>query len=307
MRGRIEESGRRGERTLLILFYSGHADQRSLHLGGETLGLDEFKRLVEAIPSDATVAFVDACHAGQIVRGRDKGLRPTPAFDIAFHRDVGPRGRVWITSASADEVAQESDDLRSSYFTHHLASGLRGAADGDQNGQVTLAEAYSYVYNRTLATSHGAQAAVQHPELETSLAGEGQLVLSFLRRLQATLVLPGDLAGNILVLDDRNGEVVAEFEKRAGGATALALPAGRYRVQVRDGERLRTGEIELPWGGEGTVVTAALRQRPLFAALAKGSDYDFQRWVVGLAGGVGAAVPSAGGLAWQIGRSSSGG
>ena len=40
--------------------------------------------------------------------------------------------------------------LGGSLFTHHLLSAMRGASDSDGDGQVTLFEAYSYAYERTL-------------------------------------------------------------------------------------------------------------------------------------------------------------
>ena len=65
-----------------------------------------------------------------------------------------------LASSTASELSQESEALRASYFTHHLLSGLRGAADADRDGRVTLSEAYRYAYNRTLvATAATAPAA----------------------------------------------------------------------------------------------------------------------------------------------------
>jgi uncharacterized caspase-like protein len=59
---------------------------------------------------------------------------------------VDASGEVVITSSSADELSQESDEVGGSYFTHYLLSGLRGAADTSGDGEVTLDEAYRYVY-----------------------------------------------------------------------------------------------------------------------------------------------------------------
>ena len=56
-----------------------------------------------------------------------------------------------MASSSATELSQESDQLASSYFTHHLLLALRGAGDANQDGKVSLDEAYRYTYNRTLA------------------------------------------------------------------------------------------------------------------------------------------------------------
>ena len=59
--------------------------------------------------------------------------------------DQGQRieGDVYITSTGPNEPAQEWEALGGGLFTHHLLSGLRGAADRDTDGRVTLFEAYS--------------------------------------------------------------------------------------------------------------------------------------------------------------------
>ena len=51
-----------------------------------------------------------------------------------------------ITSSAAREAALESAEIEASFFSHHLISGLRGAADTSGDGLVTLAEAYQYAF-----------------------------------------------------------------------------------------------------------------------------------------------------------------
>ena len=53
------------------------------------------------------------------------------------------------------EEAHESELLRSSFFTHHWIAGLRGAADRDADGLVTLGEAFDYAKGLTVRDSHG--------------------------------------------------------------------------------------------------------------------------------------------------------
>lgn len=289
LRGQIEEASRQGYRTELFVFYSGHGDAESLHLGYERLALAELAAELQRVPADATVTIIDACRSGALKRGRGKGVEHAPAFDISLAREIGPAGRVTITSAGRDEVAQESDELRGSFFTHHMVSGLRGAADNDHDGTVTLAELYRYAYNHTLASSHGETAAVQHPEMSVALEGEGELVMTVLNRARSTLILPADTEGSFLVIDDRSSRVIAEVQKPRGASRALALPSGRYRVQLRRDGRIYAGEVALDWGGRREVTAGMLREQPLVAALEKGSDLDPAPWSVGLLGTGGSA------------------
>ena len=55
-----------------------------------------------------------------------------------------------LASSSGSELSQESETLRSSYFTHHLLVGMRGAGDANRDGQVSIDEAYRYAYHQTL-------------------------------------------------------------------------------------------------------------------------------------------------------------
>ena len=287
LRGQVEEAKRQGYRSEVFIFYSGHGDAKSLHLGSRLFPLDEFKRLIQDIPADTSVTIIDACRSRSLKSGRSKGATHGPAFDISLARDPGPVGRVLITSAGAEEIAQETDQYRSSFFTHHMLSALRGAADADSDGMVTLAEFYRYVYHHTLASSHGVTAAVQHPEMDVKLEGEGEIAMTNLKRAGSTLVLPKGVGGDFLIVDDQNGRVIAEVRKPQNESRSLALPTGRYRVQLRRGGRIFAGEVALEWGGKRRLDASVLEEQPLVAALTKGSALDPSAWAFSSAGVVG--------------------
>ncbi|HEY0714029.1 MAG TPA: caspase family protein, partial [Polyangia bacterium] len=130
----------------LLFYYSGHADPLGLLLGGSRFLFQELRARVERSTAAVRVALLDACHSGEATRSN--GGRPAPAFslDALASRDL--RGAAIIAASTASEFAQESSLIEGSYFTHHLLSALRGAADQDRNGAVTLAEAYRYTYAR---------------------------------------------------------------------------------------------------------------------------------------------------------------
>lgn len=290
LRGQVEEAKRHGYRSEVFIFYSGHGDASSLHLGSQRFKLDEFKRLIQAIPADTSVTIIDACRSRALKSGRGKGAAHGPAFDISLARDPGPVGRVLITSAGANEIAQETDEYKSSFFTHHMLSALRGAADADSDGTVTLAEFYRYVYHHTLASSHGVTAAVQHPEMEVKLEGEGEIAMTNLKRSGSILELPRGMGGDFLIVNDRNGRVIAEVRKPEKESRSLALPTGRYRVQLRRGGRIFAGEVALEWGGRRKLDASVLQEQPLVAALTKGSELDPSAWAFSSVGVVGTPV-----------------
>ncbi len=277
IRGQIEEVKRRGERAELVVTYSGHGDDDSLHLLGERLPLKRLQALLGTIPADAVVVIVDACRTGAVRSGATRGASKGPAFDVTLVKDPAPTGRVWIASASRGEVAQESDDIEGAWFTHHVTAGLRGAADADSNGEVTLDELYRHAHARTVVQSFGG-VAVQHPVIDVDLAGEGALALTRLDRAAATLVLAAGVAGSFLVVDDRGGDVIVEVEKPAGRAVALAVPARRLRVQQREGSALSIANVDVGRGARVVVDAAAFVAAPRLAARARGSDVDPSPW-----------------------------
>ncbi len=298
LNGQAEEAQRHGHRTEIFFFYSGHGDADTLHLGTSTLPLAELRSLIESSPADTVIAVIDACRAGKLKRGRGKGTTSGAAFDITLTRDPGPKGRVLITSAGSDEVAQESDELQSSFFTHHLLSGLRGAGDADNDGRVTLEEMYRYTYHHTLTSSHGQTAAVQHPEMDVRLEGEGDVAITWLHRAGAVLVLGPEIDGNFLVVNDRNSRVVAELDKAQGDVVRLALPTGTYRIQQRAPGLISAGTVQLEWGGEKVLRPSDLRKQPLVAALEKGASLNPSPWALGIGAVVGSPIVLDSSLSW---------
>ncbi|GBU22853.1 hypothetical protein R80B4_02765 [Fibrobacteres bacterium R8-0-B4] len=138
-----------GGRSEVFVYYSGHADADGLKLGGETLGWRDFRNAVNSLGADVRVAIVDACGSGAITRS--KGGAARPAFLSDASADM--KGYAFLASSNADESSQESDRIKSGYFTHALLSGMRGAADLTGDGTVTVNEAYQYAFNETLRST----------------------------------------------------------------------------------------------------------------------------------------------------------
>jgi Caspase domain len=240
LRGRAAELTRLGSRVVLLFYYSGHGDEESLHLPGGNLPLAELRAAMERVPADLRLVFLDACRSA----GRAKGVRSAPSFQVAPSPE-GPHGSVEVRSSSAGEAAQESEELAGAVFTHFLLSGLRGAADADGDGRVTLAELYAYAYRRTLLRT-GTGAVLQHPSALIDLQGAGEVVLSSLLVASSSLEMPGG-ADRYLVFSLPDAGVVAEVSGE--GPTRLALPAGRFLVARQRSEDTGAALVSLPWGG----------------------------------------------------------
>jgi hypothetical protein len=90
--------------------------------------------------------------------------------------------------------------LKNSVFTHYLLEGLRGKADKDHDGVVTLNEAYEYAYSRTKDQTEGRQ----HPQIEGKMVGAFPLSFVGLRLPPSELrkkVLEACASGNLAHLE----------------------------------------------------------------------------------------------------------
>jgi hypothetical protein len=262
LEARAAEAGRHGQRTALVVYYSGHAKDGDLRMGDSRLPLAAFKdRLAHGSPADVRIGIFDACRSGLV--NRTKGARKGPAFEV--HADGGEesRGLVLLTSSSSDEDSQESDALGGSYFSHYLTSGLRGSADRSGDRRVTLSEAYEYAYARTVAETADTAAGAQHPTFGYDLKGNGNLVLTELGLGREGLYLPATApAGTYYLIEAQRGVVAVELVKVAEADRLIAVAPGRYRIKRRLADRLRLGEVDITAGKVVTLDESRLRDAP---------------------------------------------
>ncbi|HEY1100585.1 MAG TPA: caspase family protein, partial [Myxococcota bacterium] len=233
LRARVAGSKARGDDVVVVVYYSGHASEGRLHLGTTRFEMRELRQRLDALGADVRLAFVDSCGAGAITR--EKGATLAAPFVITADQagGVGATGQVIIASSSADEVSQESDEIQGSFFTHHLTTGLRGDADRDHDGVVTLDEAYAYAYGRTVAATSATRSGAQHPTYAFDLQGAGDVVLSRPGGADVVVEFPGELEGRYFVVDLDRQLFVAEVDKQKGGTSQIALPRGQYAIKKR--------------------------------------------------------------------------
>ncbi len=232
-----------GGRAMLLFYYSGHAAAGELRLGQGRLSMQWLREFVRDSQADVRLTLLDACQSGAITRL--KGGTPGPSFVVDAEPSRESRGFVFITSSSDDEASQESEELRGSFFTHYLVSGLRGAADASGDEVVTLSEAYGYAYNRTVAHTMGTRGGTQHPTYDFDLRGNDAVVLTRLSHASA-LLFPEAAEGAYVIYDVARDSIVGEVDKRAGVGARLSVAPGRYAVKKRADDHLLLQEVGIP-------------------------------------------------------------
>lgn len=235
-------------RTEVLFYYSGHADEQGLLLGGDRVSYRALRDRLDAVPADVRIAVLDACASGSFTRLKGGKARPPFVVDAA----ASMRGHAFLTSSAATEAAQESDRIRASYFTHYLVSAFRGAADTSGDGRVTLNEAYQFAFAETVGRTAGTAGGAQHPSYDISLSGAGDVVMTDVAQTTATIEFASDVEGRLYVRSASQA-LVAELSKARGRAVTLGLDAGAYDVRLEGDRASRRTRVELVDGVKTTV------------------------------------------------------
>lgn len=256
-----------GQQALLFVYYSGHGDARALRLGNSRLDFRELAQLVRGSAANFRLLVVDACRSGALTRL--KGGRSVPPFDLSTGTSLPGEGMAFLTAAADNEDAQESDELRGSFFTNAFVSGLLGAADRDGDGAVALDEAYAHARDATLRATSRTFAGPQHPSFQYELRGQDSLVLTqpgARSSERGQLLFPKGIQF-LLMARDASGAVVGEVEATAASAR-LSVRPGVYFVRGRAADHLLEGQVMLSAGATKSVTEADLT-RVAFARLVR--------------------------------------
>lgn len=254
-----------GGRNEVLVYYSGHADDKGLRLGNETYAWREIRNRIDALNADVKIAVIDACGSGAITRA--KGGVAVPAFMVDESSDM--KGYAFITSSTQDESSQESDRLKGSFFTHSLVSGLRGAGDISGDGRVTLSEAYQFAFNETLQKTEATMGGAQHPSRDMNLAGTGDVVMTDLHGTGALLDMANDVDGRLFIRN-ANGELVAELNKKNGHPVSLGLPAGKYSVRLETTAKVKETTVTLANGNRENLVLSSFKDAEVEKTVLRG-------------------------------------
>ncbi len=271
----VREVQARGDDVMLIFYYSGHASRKGLHLQGSMLELDTLRRWLENSVAQVRVAFVDACESGSLARTR--GGKPVEAIEITVDDALTMSGLAIISSTGPLSVARESSSFGGGVFSRALLSGLRGSADRDTDGVITLQEAYDHAFSETVMGTAAGTSSIQKPEFSYDMSGVGKVVLTRVPSSAAGLILPEELEGIYTVVSTSNGQVVARVDKKAGVSRRLALPAGRYVVRKVRREDVLLAELDLAWGGDRWINDGQMSAVSLGDPLARGG-WSLRKW-----------------------------
>ena len=220
-------------RLVLLVYYSGHAKRGQLLLGSSRLPFHKLRLFLKRVKASLKLVILDACESGGFMKTRGLKRRKEVFAFPAVNVTPSAKGEVIITATGSQGNAHEDPRLRGGIFTHYLLSGLRGAADRNGDGHVTLEEAYLYSYSRSLERTILSRQGPQRARFSKRLSGYGSLVLTTLSRQRAWLQLKKNVSGEFFVWNHKRDLLLAEVVKSRGKRIILALSPGRYVLQWR--------------------------------------------------------------------------
>ncbi len=181
------EMAERGDMVLIV--FSGHG----LHIAKKSyvcpadgrlddtatmVALDWIYDQLKASKADLKMVIVDACRGVDPYKsGRRSGSAPDRKEEIrAFisSTDRLPDGLIVLQSCSEGEEANEDPTLGHGVFTHFLLEGLKGKADRDRNGHVTLGELMLFSNRETKLHVHDKFGAIQRPKVSGNYTLDAQ-------------------------------------------------------------------------------------------------------------------------------------
>jgi uncharacterized caspase-like protein len=182
----------------VLIFFAGHGapeiDQRGVERDGlakylipadadpddlysTALPMDEMQTIFGRVEAERMVVFLDACYSGA-AGGRTFSSKKTRAGnmdDQFLERLTRSKGRAIITASRPSEVSIELPELGHGIFTYYLVEGLKGAADLNKDGIITVQEIYEYVEQKVSAKSRSV-GGNQHPVMKGEMEGALPLV-----------------------------------------------------------------------------------------------------------------------------------
>jgi len=152
---------------LLVLYFSGHGVRDELgslylavrntirsRLRSTAIKSDYIREAMDQSRSKRQVLILDCCNSGAFSQGTKAATGGSIGTASAFEAGYG---RIILTASDSTQFAWEGDQVigetDNSLFTHYLVEGLKGDADNDGDGRITVDELYDYAYEKVrLAT-----------------------------------------------------------------------------------------------------------------------------------------------------------
>jgi uncharacterized caspase-like protein len=144
------------ENDTILVYFAGHgfnqagknyilpADARIDVIVDTAIRIKWIKDILSESLAKKKMFVIDACHAGAKI-GR-ASVTMTRSFEEELYRQS--EGFAILASCAREQVSYDYDEKNHGVFSYFLLEGLRGAADGDRDGIITVPDVNKYVASK---------------------------------------------------------------------------------------------------------------------------------------------------------------
>ena len=116
-------------------------DTKLKNLYASAISCLSFNDLLDRVHVKRKVIFMDACYSGGVAKAgsRDLNIIENP------YSTLEGQGTVVVAASQPNQKSWEIDSIGHGIFTYHLLEALKGSADLDKNGEITIWEVIEYL------------------------------------------------------------------------------------------------------------------------------------------------------------------
>lgn len=159
------------DNDVVMLYLSGHgikSDFAPIDYDGynNRISYNEIADLLNKSEAKHKVVFTDAGYAGgELTQKVANNESRVQLSDLSGRRD----GVAFMLSSEDSDTSLDDQGLRQGVFSHFLMRGMKGEADEDRDGMVTLRELFHYVYTEVRSYTGAAQTPMLSGEFDPDM------------------------------------------------------------------------------------------------------------------------------------------
>ena len=234
-------------KDVLIIYFAGHGTNATFnnnfyletyntdprHVIATATSADDVKNILNASMAKMIFWITDACNSGKISSGRiaRRGSSSGPSEAEKFLGAIAKErtgGFVYLASSQSQETTIEGEQYGGGHgiFTYYLLLGLKGQAEADNNGIITINACYDYLRLQVIKQSDG----YQHPVLG-DLYFNGKFPMSCIGNPNTLDHMRNDFSKPHLQLPPRQPQSMPYFDQTTNVNSHL-----NTHINVRKGE-----------------------------------------------------------------------
>jgi uncharacterized caspase-like protein len=148
------------------------SDSKADDMYGTAIPMSELAKIFGRIRADKLLFAMDSCYSGATSQKgvMREGMKAIGLSDDYLSALTGSSGTVVLSASKASEVSMESPKFEMGLFSHFLCEALRGLADSDNDGLISVIELFQYL-SKMVPGAAKQMGSSQHPVMKGEISG----------------------------------------------------------------------------------------------------------------------------------------